>query len=1156
MRYSMNKTIMTVVLLLSATMMWAGEISVVKKLNGSTNSNAGTVTSSVSNGKCTLTVTPANGNYITVDFITAERTISGAIAQAPRRAPGMDNDIEVSATSASADPSGITKYTFDMPDAAYDVEVVADFQSRTSISGATITLSQTTFTYDAEEKTPAVSSVVVGSKTLSTNEYSVAYSNNTDAGKGVVTVSGLRTYTGTATAEFTIGKAAITPTVTLQGWTYNGNPNTPVVTGNTGNGQVTFTYKAEGATEFTAERPTAAGTHTVKATIAETANYLGNEATAEFTIGKAAITPAVTLQGWTYNGNPNTPVVTGNTGNGQVTFTYKAEGATEFTAELPTAAGTHTVKATIAETANYLGNEATAEFTIGKAAITPIVTLLGWTYNGNPNTPVVTGNTGNGQVTYTYKAEGATEFTAELPTAAGTHTVKATIAETANYLGNEATAEFTIGKAAITPAVSLQGWQEGNKPNAPVVTGNTGNGQVTFTYKAEDAKDFTEDVPTVAGTYTVKATIAETANYLGNEATAEFTITPALIYIGNVAVSEENRKDILNDGGSVQFDGEHLLKLTNATLTDAITTTLDQLTIFLVGSNSITTTTAAIIGNGSTLTFTTEGNNPGTLTMTTTEASAVLQSVTTVIYSQNLTVLDGATNTATASIGTPVKPIVDESGETNTINVGGEGDQDLNNVVVNDVLYTLDEDEYESDKTDNSLLLTNTMAEEDMEDIIAKYAPGTPEFAEHFSGLTFMVPAGYGKIIVNAKTGEDGIMKVKVGSLDPYIISGALEITEFEFSYACQEATYVYIYNASEAVSVAEAAGNRAGKKTTVTVGLSSVGVSASGVQASNTSGDYIDTEKVILSDADVEYDAENATLKAINNEVNSLYEESFVSFPFLKYIDLRNTKITGINVSREEGAFKGVSKNTFIYVPAGNTTSESNVVIGSICESVLLDGDMSETESFGLSGSFTASSIDFARTFQKDEVATLYLPFPISEGDKESFGTFYTIEKVTGGKVKIVEVEGEIKAHIPYLFKAAADDTELYNLDVVEMGMPEQAAGARRTDVAVQLIGCYDNIYSDGEDNAFRFVPDANVENLTFVRMQKDERIKPFEAYLLTDAEGDTLGVTDKDAAGIKQVDSLQVTVDSWYDLQGRKVKGHLKKGIYINNGQKTVIR
>jgi hypothetical protein len=48
---------------------------------------------------------------------------------------------------------------------------------------------------------------------------------------------------------------------------------------------------------------------------------------------------------------------------------------------------------------------------------------------------------------------------------------------------------------------------------------------------------------------------------------------------------------------------------------------------------------------------------------------------------------------------------------------------------------------------------------------------------------------------------------------------------------------------------------------------------------------------------------------------------------------------------------------------------------------------------------------------------------------------------------------------------------------------------------------------------------------------------------------------VTDKDAAGIKQVDSLQLTIDSWYDLQGRKVKGHPVKGLYIKNGTKCVI-
>ena len=268
MRYSIKQLVMTVALLLSTTMAWAAsEVTIIQKLNGSTSSSAGTVTQSISGGKCTLTVTPAEGNYITVDFITAERTVSGGIAQAPRRrTPGMDNNITVTAESSSADPSGVTKYTFDMPGADYDVEVVADFQKRTSISGAVITLTETSFTYTGQEKTPAIQSVVVSGKSLSTNEYSVEYSNNTNAGKGTVTVTGLRTYNGTATADFTIGKATFTPTVTLQGWAFGAEPNSPVVTGNLSNGAVTFTYKAAGATEFTATVPTAAGTHTVKAT--------------------------------------------------------------------------------------------------------------------------------------------------------------------------------------------------------------------------------------------------------------------------------------------------------------------------------------------------------------------------------------------------------------------------------------------------------------------------------------------------------------------------------------------------------------------------------------------------------------------------------------------------------------------------------------------------------------------------------------------------------------------------------------------------------------------------------------------------------------------------------------------------------------------------
>ena len=44
-----------------------------------------------------------------------------------------------------------------------------------------------------------------------------------------------------------------------------------------------------------------------------------------------------------------------------------------------------------------------------------------------------------------------------------------------------------------------------------------------------------------------------------------------------------------------------------------------------------------------------------------------------------------------------------------------------------------------------------------------------------------------------------------------------------------------------------------------------------------------------------------------------------------------------------------------------------------------------------------------------------------------------------------------------------------------------------------------------------------------------------------------------------IESVDSEQLTVDNsnvWYDLNGRKLNSQPKKGIYINNGKKIVVK
>ena len=319
-------------------------------------------------------------------------------------------------------------------------------------------------------------------------------------------------------------------TISAEDAVYNGSAYTGVTLDTTawtaaGLTAPTIQYAGlEGTTyELNATAPTNAGGYTASVTVE------GATASVEFTISRADIDPSVTLEGWAYGENASTPSVDGNPGNGEVTYTYAEKDGTEYSETVPTEVGDYTVKASVTETTNYNGGEATAEFTIAKADIEPSVTLEGWTYGEEANAPSVDAETnpGNGEVTYTYAEKGSTEYSKTVPTEAGEYTVKATVAETDNYNAGEATADFAIAKADIEPSVTLEGWTYGEEANAPSVDGNPGEGEVTYTYAEKDGTEYSETVPAEAGDYTVKATVAETDNYKGGEAEADFTIAKA-----------------------------------------------------------------------------------------------------------------------------------------------------------------------------------------------------------------------------------------------------------------------------------------------------------------------------------------------------------------------------------------------------------------------------------------------------------------------------------------------------------------------------------------------------------------------------------------------------------------------------------------------------
>ena len=342
------------------------------------------------------------------------------------------------------------------------------------------------------------------------------------AGNAVITVSGTETTYCNAPSDVTyeveIEKASIKPVVALQGWTYGQAANVPNLTGNDGNGSVTYQYKVKGAADATYSTtvPTGAGNYTVKAIVEATANYKGGTAIADFTIAPKDVNASMiqAIADLVYTGSALTPQIIVKDGNTSMTLN------SDYTVAYSnnTNAGTATV--TITGQGNYQGT-ASRTFAIQKASITPAVTLQGWTYGEAAKTPAVTGNTGKGSVTYQYKGKNAAEstYSTTVPTNAGEYTVKAVVAETNNYKSGTATTNFTISAKALNKNmvddIEEQIYTGSNiEPKPDVLDGNK---------KLVEGTDYTIQYSNNNGPGTATLTITGKGNYQGM-VTIQFTI--------------------------------------------------------------------------------------------------------------------------------------------------------------------------------------------------------------------------------------------------------------------------------------------------------------------------------------------------------------------------------------------------------------------------------------------------------------------------------------------------------------------------------------------------------------------------------------------------------------------------------------------------------
>ena len=169
---------------------------------------------------------------------------------------------------------------------------------KTSIAGATVTLGSD-LTYDGTEKTKAISSVKIGSKTLSSGtDYTVTGNKGTEPGYYTMRIIGTGDYTGYIDKTWTIdrGSGGVVADPDSLSLTEGGEAGTSTLTVTGDGDEISVSTSAADVATATVEddtvtvTPVGAGSATITVTLADNDHYTGGTDTISVTVA-AAETP-------------------------------------------------------------------------------------------------------------------------------------------------------------------------------------------------------------------------------------------------------------------------------------------------------------------------------------------------------------------------------------------------------------------------------------------------------------------------------------------------------------------------------------------------------------------------------------------------------------------------------------------------------------------------------------------------------------------------------------------------------------------------------------------------------------------------------------------------------------------------------------------------
>ena len=733
-----------------------------------------------------------------------------------------------------------------------------------SLSGAQFsTIPDQTYTGNEIKPEPTVT---LGSATLvKGTDFDFSYSSNTNVpvtanDVPTVTITGKGNFTGTASTTFKIVKA--TPTVTAPtaktGLAYTGSAQALVNAGSVTAGTLQYKLGAGGTYGTTIPSATEVGSYAVYYKVVGDANYndVAEAGPINVTIGKAAgsISYATSSISKTFGDAAFTNILT-KTGDGAVSYSSSNTNVATVNATSGEVTivgnGSAVITATVADGTNYTYATKTATYTlsVGTAAMTVSATGYTGAYDGQAHGITVTAPAG---------------ATVKYGTSAGTYNLNAspTYTNAGSY-----TVYYEVTKASY--ATASVGKTFGDAPFTNSLT-NTGDGAVTYSSSNTNVAtvNATSGEVTIVGngSTTITATVTDGTNYTYAAKTATYTLSvgtatmtvSATGYTGAYDGQAHGITVTAPAGATVKYGetaGTYNLNAsptyTNAgtytvyyqvtktgfdTVTGSATVTITKVDARVVYVNYEFTAKIGEPFDPPYLTL-----EPSDLAVTYYSADKDIATVdaqtgeVTLVAPGKVNIyatFDGDENYNSASdyyiltvLQRDIEPIDEDvtimMNDDNFLYTDDEGNKKevrLDNAVIYDILFTLNisGDPSESDgydETEQCVVLNHPMRENEVNRIITKgLVPGSDEYADEYTGLTFKVPAGTGYVIIDSRTDGDYQMMVKIGNLAPVAFNHTGREKD-SVLYECSVPTWVYVYNGGKVSNARMAVDHRAKKQ-------------------------------------------------------------------------------------------------------------------------------------------------------------------------------------------------------------------------------------------------------------------------------------------------------------------------------------------------------